>query len=231
MNNESIDKLAEVYATDEEDAKAYQKAQASVVVNLTRQNNDLRKKIEELSGQVEKLVLENTKLKAIAPDEDGLLVEGPGEEVCEAVAAVPLVHHERPCSPAPRAPDGGIGLFGEHRAVVVPVVGSGTIAVGGAFVPGNHLLRLDGRPHPFHVHEEIHANALLGGNRLVPTRKRLGLLTDGGGREERQRGDGKEPGNWTHREPRCKGGEAGGAHSRQRAVQSVACCQPSSVSR
>lgn len=64
-NNDSIDKLAEVYATDEEDAKAYQKAQASVVVNLTRQNNDLRKKLEEMSEQLEKLTIENTKLKAL----------------------------------------------------------------------------------------------------------------------------------------------------------------------
>ena len=65
MDNSSIDKLAEVYATDEEDAKAYQKAQASVVVNLTRQNNELRKKIEEMSEQLEKLTIENTKLKAL----------------------------------------------------------------------------------------------------------------------------------------------------------------------
>lgn len=64
-NNDSIDKLAEVYATDEEDAKAYQKAQVSVVVNLTRQNNELRKKIEEMSEQLEKLTIENTKLKAL----------------------------------------------------------------------------------------------------------------------------------------------------------------------
>lgn len=64
-NNDSIDKLAEVYATDEEDAKAYQKAQASVVVNLTRQNNELRKKLEELSDQLQALTIENTKLKAL----------------------------------------------------------------------------------------------------------------------------------------------------------------------
>lgn len=64
-DNSSIDKMAEVYASDEEDAKAYQKAQASVVVNLTRQNNELRKKIEEMSGQLEQLTIENTKLKAL----------------------------------------------------------------------------------------------------------------------------------------------------------------------
>jgi len=62
--NDSIDKLAEVYSGDEDDAKAYQKAQASVVVNLTRQNNELRKKVEELSGKLEQLTIENTRLKA-----------------------------------------------------------------------------------------------------------------------------------------------------------------------
>lgn len=64
-DNSSIDKLAEVYATDEEDSKAYQKAQASVVVNLTRQNNELRKKLEEMSSQLEQLTIENTRLKAL----------------------------------------------------------------------------------------------------------------------------------------------------------------------
>lgn len=68
MSNDSIDKMAEIYATDEEDAKAYQKAQASVVVNLTRQNNELRKKIEEMVGQLEKMTIENTKLKALGTD-------------------------------------------------------------------------------------------------------------------------------------------------------------------
>lgn len=64
-DNDSIDKMAEIYASDEVDAKAYQKAQASVVVNLTRQNNELRKKLEEMSGQIEHLTIENTKLKAL----------------------------------------------------------------------------------------------------------------------------------------------------------------------
>lgn len=64
-DNDSIDKMAEIYASDEVDAKAYQKAQASVVVNLTRQNNELRKKLEEMSGQLEQLTIENTKLKAL----------------------------------------------------------------------------------------------------------------------------------------------------------------------
>lgn len=65
MENNSIDKLAEIYAGDEDDAKAYQKAQASVVVNLTRQNNELRRAVEDLSGQLEKLTIENTRLKAL----------------------------------------------------------------------------------------------------------------------------------------------------------------------
>ena len=86
MDNTSIDKLAEVYSGDEDDAKAYQKAQASVVVNLTRQNNELRKKMEELSGQLEKLTIENTRLKALGADTPGI---EPGNDA-ETIALVQL---------------------------------------------------------------------------------------------------------------------------------------------
>lgn len=65
QDNESIDKLAEQYATDEEDAKAYQKAQQATIITQTRQINELRKKLEDMSGQLEKLTIENTKLKAL----------------------------------------------------------------------------------------------------------------------------------------------------------------------
>lgn len=65
MSNDSLDKLADVYASDEEDAKAYQKAQAATIVTQTRQMNELRKKFEELSLQLEKLTIENTRLKAM----------------------------------------------------------------------------------------------------------------------------------------------------------------------
>jgi hypothetical protein len=80
-DNNSIDKLAEVYASDEDDAKAYQKAQASVVVNLTRQNNELRKKLEELSSQLEQLTIENTRLKALG---NGTEIEkgNDAEQIC-----------------------------------------------------------------------------------------------------------------------------------------------------
>lgn len=80
-DNESIDKMAEIYASDEADAKAYQKAQSAVVVNLTRQNNDLRKKIEELSAQLETMVIENTKLKALG---NGTEIErgNDAEQIC-----------------------------------------------------------------------------------------------------------------------------------------------------
>jgi hypothetical protein len=64
-DNESIDKLAEQYSSDEEDAKAYQKAQGATIVTQTRHINELRKKLEEMSGQLEKLTIENTKLKAL----------------------------------------------------------------------------------------------------------------------------------------------------------------------
>lgn len=65
MDNSSIDKLAEVYSGDEEDAKAYQKAQQAIVITQTRQINELRKKLEDMSGQLEKLTIENTRLKAL----------------------------------------------------------------------------------------------------------------------------------------------------------------------
>lgn len=64
-DNDSIDKLAEQYATDEEDSKAYQKAQNATIITQTRQINELRKKLEDISGQLEKLTIENTKLKAL----------------------------------------------------------------------------------------------------------------------------------------------------------------------
>jgi len=82
MSNDSIDKLAEVYSGDEDDAKAYQKAQASVVVSLTRQNNELRKKMEELSGQLEKLTIENTRLKALGADTPGIEPGNDAETIC-----------------------------------------------------------------------------------------------------------------------------------------------------
>lgn len=87
MNNDSIDKLAEQYTGDEDDAKAYQKAQASVVVNLTRQNNDLRKKIEEMSGQLEQMTIENTRLKALG---NGTEIEKgkDAEMICEVQLAL-----------------------------------------------------------------------------------------------------------------------------------------------
>jgi regulator of replication initiation timing len=68
MSNESIDKLAETYTSDEDDTKAYLKAQAATVINQTRQINDLRKKIEEMVGQIESLTIENTRLKTLSPD-------------------------------------------------------------------------------------------------------------------------------------------------------------------
>ena len=66
-DNLSIDHLALQYASTEDDAKAYQKAQQSTIISQTRQINELRKKLEELSKQCETLTIENTKLKALAP--------------------------------------------------------------------------------------------------------------------------------------------------------------------
>jgi hypothetical protein len=67
MSNDTIDKMAEVYASDESDAKEYQKAQQSVIITQTRQLNEARKKLEELSAQLEQLTIENTRLKTMNP--------------------------------------------------------------------------------------------------------------------------------------------------------------------
>ena len=66
-DNNSIDRLADQYTDTDSDAKAYQKAQASTIVAQTRQINEIRKKLEEISRQCEILTIENTKLKALAP--------------------------------------------------------------------------------------------------------------------------------------------------------------------
>lgn len=65
MSNDSIDKLADVYAGDEADAKAYQKAQAQTIISQSKQIGDLRKKLEEISHQLEQITIENTRLKAL----------------------------------------------------------------------------------------------------------------------------------------------------------------------
>lgn len=67
MSNDVIDKMAEIYASDESDAKEYQKAQQSVIITQTRQINELKKKLEEMSGQLEQLTIENTRLKTMNP--------------------------------------------------------------------------------------------------------------------------------------------------------------------
>lgn len=78
-DNNSIDRLADQYTDTDSDAKAYQKAQASTIVAQTRQINEIRKKLEEISRQCEILTIENTKLKALAPA-SGLEATIPDEE-------------------------------------------------------------------------------------------------------------------------------------------------------
>lgn len=63
-NNDSIDKLAELYASDDEDQIVFQKAQQATIIAQTRQINEYRRKFEELSKQVQELTIENTRLKA-----------------------------------------------------------------------------------------------------------------------------------------------------------------------
>lgn len=66
-DNNSIDRLAEQYNDTEADTKAYLKAQAATIISQTRQINESRKKLEELSKQCEALTIENTRLKVLAP--------------------------------------------------------------------------------------------------------------------------------------------------------------------
>jgi hypothetical protein len=67
MSNDSIDKLAEQYASTEDDAKAYQKAQASTIISQTKEINILRKQREQLEAQIAQLIMENTQFKALNP--------------------------------------------------------------------------------------------------------------------------------------------------------------------
>jgi len=67
MANDSIDKLAEQYTETESESKGYIKAQQATIISKTKNINELRKKLEELSRQCETLTIENTKLKALAP--------------------------------------------------------------------------------------------------------------------------------------------------------------------
>jgi small-conductance mechanosensitive channel len=80
-SNASIDSLAETYATEETDTKAYIKAQQGTIINQTRQINELRKKLEELSKQCEQLTIENTQMKALAPS-TGIIEMTDQESIC-----------------------------------------------------------------------------------------------------------------------------------------------------
>lgn len=75
MSNDSIDNLAKTYSSDEEDAKVYQKAQSQTIIQQTRQINELRKKVEEMSQQMEQMTIENTRLKALGPGNTELNTE------------------------------------------------------------------------------------------------------------------------------------------------------------
>jgi Cu/Ag efflux protein CusF len=67
IKNESIDHLADTYASTESDAKAYQKAQAATIVSQTKEINVLRKQKEQLEKEFEKLTMEHVQLKALNP--------------------------------------------------------------------------------------------------------------------------------------------------------------------
>lgn len=81
-NNDSLDKLADQYATDADDTQVYMKAQAATILSQTRQVNELRKKLEEMSGQLEQLTIENTRLKTLAPDTEKDSSTSDAETLC-----------------------------------------------------------------------------------------------------------------------------------------------------
>jgi hypothetical protein len=72
--NDSIDHLADTYASTEADAKAYQKAQSATIVSQTREINTLRKQKEQLEKEVERLTIENVQMKALNPSANGFEV-------------------------------------------------------------------------------------------------------------------------------------------------------------
>jgi hypothetical protein len=69
--NESIDHLADTYASTESDAKAYQKAQSATIVAQTKEINTLRKQKEQLEKEFEKLTMDYVQLKALNPSAAG----------------------------------------------------------------------------------------------------------------------------------------------------------------
>lgn len=84
-NNDSIDKLAEMYASDDEDQKVFLEAQRATIISQTKQINEARRKLEELSKQLQELTIENTRLKALSPESKEMDKEDP-----ETIAIVQL---------------------------------------------------------------------------------------------------------------------------------------------
>lgn len=88
IKNESIDHLADTYASTDSDAKAYQKAQAATIISQTREINTLRKQKEQIEKEFEKLTMEHVQLKAMNPGAMSGLEVSDEETICIVQIAI-----------------------------------------------------------------------------------------------------------------------------------------------
>lgn len=86
--NESIDHLADTYASTESDAKAYQKAQSATIVSQTKEINVLRKQKEQIEKEFEKLTMDYVQLKALNPSSSGQFEVSDEETICIVQIAI-----------------------------------------------------------------------------------------------------------------------------------------------
>lgn len=74
QNNDSVDKLADEYSKTEDDKAAYIKAQTSTIISQTKEINHLKRELERIAAENEKLGMELVQLKAVGA------VSGAGSE-------------------------------------------------------------------------------------------------------------------------------------------------------
>lgn len=65
QNNDSVDKLADEYSKTEDDKAAYIKAQTSTIISQTKEINHLKRELERIASENEKLGMELVQLKAV----------------------------------------------------------------------------------------------------------------------------------------------------------------------
>jgi hypothetical protein len=88
MKNDSIDKLAEEYASTDNDQQAYNKALSSTIISQTKEINNLKRETEKLAKENERLLMENAQLKALAPQEQGQFATSDEETICVVQLAI-----------------------------------------------------------------------------------------------------------------------------------------------